>query len=168
MSIRSYFKSKETAGSDSTAVPITSKRPKRGEREDETTESVEDPSSKNPGKKAKTNKKDDDAAKSPEKGKKSDLAAAKSPEKGKKVEASSITLTPEMLEKIQKNKEQALERKRVLETNGVSKSSGKQAETLLETAELLPTSWKEVLSPELSKAYFKSLDAFVRYLDSHT
>ena len=149
MSIRSYFKSKEAAGSDSAAA--ISKRPKRGERGDEISESVEDPSSKNPAKKAKPNQEDD--------------AAAKSPVQGKKSEASNGTLTPEMLEKIQKNKEEALQRKRALESSGVSKSSGKQAETLLESAEQLPSSWKEVLSPELSKAYFKSLDAFVRYPD---
>ena len=107
-------------------------------------------------------------AKSPAKGKKgvkSDLSAT--PEKVKNSdekaecnasEASNTTLTPEMQERIQKNKQQALEKRKALE----AKSGGSKASTMLEAAQELPDSWKDVLSPELSKSYFKSLDAFVR------
>ena len=159
MSIRSYFKKKETTTEVSGASDVVSlKRTRAGTSSNNETIDEE---SKNPSKRTKIQEptsKVEGSPKSPAKEKrvKTDIVS----DEGGKANPSeeSKALAPEIQERIKRNKEQALEKRRALE----SKGEGKQVTTVLEAAGQLPSSWKEVLSAEVSKPYFKSLNEFVR------
>ena len=141
MSIRSFFKPKEINAALSPAV-----------------RSLTSPASKRPDSPNRTLV--PDAASNT-----SELKSPENPEAGGKGKA---VLTPEQIETIRKNREQALERKRArAEMDGtVGESAAKKIlvpeESIMDAAGKLPASWHEILAGELSKDYFKSLDSFVR------
>jgi hypothetical protein len=166
MSIRSFFKSKDVAADTTSPLKRTRSGKESAEEKDEqpskrtkTVDSI--PENKSPG---------TSPVKSPSKGKKAgsaeDAPIEESPKgkntiggNGTSFEESNITITPEMQERIQKNKQLALEKRKALES---SAGGAPKATTILAAAEALPASWKEVLSAEFSKPYFKNLDAYVR------
>ena len=79
---------------------------------------------------------------------------------GDAADQAASALTPEQLERIARNKQIALQRRKAAESKTSCASTPPAAKDVMEAALAMPTSWKDKLHGEFSKEYFKKLCNF--------